>query len=127
MKSKKLSILSIFALSATISGCQLEKLFPEKVADGVARLTIRNAGNIVSLITDNAACGFASEAAKASRQTIGEMGKEGSVVETVSNCVLSFPQETVLSTDCHGVQTRVRGTVTVSAVRTLEGVLTGSD
>ncbi len=128
MKTKiKLNILSIFVFSATISGCQLEQLFPEKVADGVARLTIRNAGNIVSLITDNAACGFASEMAKASRQTIGDMGKEGTVIETVSNCVLSFPQETVLSTDCHGVQTRVRGTVTVSAVRTLEGVLTGSD
>ena len=37
-----------------------------KVADGVARLTVRNAGNIVKPITADTACGFESELVKAS-------------------------------------------------------------
>ena len=96
----------------TLTGCQLEQMFPGKVADGVARLTVRNAGNIVKLITADTACGFESDLVKASR--VSSRVKVGTVTETVTNCTLTFPEEISLGKDCNGVDTRVRGTVTVS-------------
>ena len=45
---------------------------------------------------------------------LGELGKVGTVIETVTDCTLTFPEEISLGKDCNGVDTRVRGTVTVS-------------
>ncbi len=126
MKINNQCIRMLVLCVLTVSSCQLEQLFPGKVADGVARLTVRNAGNIVKLITADTVCGFSSELVQTTRLSEGELGKVGKITETVTNCQLTFPDEISLGKDCNGVDTRVRGSFTVSAVRTLEGVLTGS-
>ena len=51
------------ALTTVVSsstGC-LERLFPDAVAEGVSRLTVRQAGTILSAINADTNCGFASE------------------------------------------------------------------
>ena len=76
MKTKnKIKFAVVCSLLVGSTGCQLEQLFPGRVADGVARMTVRNIGNVVSLITEDATCGFASPAA-GSRQTAGQLGEK---------------------------------------------------
>ena len=48
--------------------------------------------------------------------SLGELGKVGTVTETVTNCTLLFQKKSPWA-KIVTVSTRVRGTVTVSAVR----------
>ncbi|MDP2341971.1 MAG: hypothetical protein Q8O67_13520 [Deltaproteobacteria bacterium] len=111
------------------AGCQLEKLFPEDVAAGAARLTIRNAALLAKLVDDDIKCGFGSEAVLASPVIEGETGGVGVVTWTVSDCVLQFGDDSgspkVANSDCTGTDRIVGGKVTINARRIVTGVLTG--
>ncbi len=107
------------------AGCQLEQLFPEDVAAGAARLTVRNAAVLAKLLDDDTACGFDSEAVASSYVVQGETGGVGTVTWTVEKCVLDFGKPKVANTDCNDVDRTVGGKATLSAQRVVEGVLTG--
>lgn len=108
------------------ASCQLERLFPEKVAPGVARLTVRNAATLVSLVDQDERCGFASEAVQAAFTVEGEPGGAGTVTWRVEGCALDFGELHEVSKNCSGVGTLAAGKATVDAVRTVRGTLTGN-
>ena len=114
-------LLSMVCLGA----CQLERLFPKDVANGAARLTVLNAGVLAKLIQDDTGCGFSSEAGIATYTVEGETGGIGVVTWTIDDCVIDFGKPRVISTDCNDVTRTVGGKVTVSARRTVKGVITG--
>jgi hypothetical protein len=91
---------------------------------GVARLSVRHVAALLKAIDDDAQCGFQSAAAKASVTMSGAPGDDGSATWTVRDCTLRFEPEVKLDTDCGGHELWVHGTATVSAVRTVRGVLT---
>jgi len=115
------SLVVIFAMS----GCQLERFFPERVGPGVARLTVRNAATLVSLLNEDTRCGFASDAAKASSIVDGATGDQGTITTTLTDCVLDFGPLDVVSENCIEEQTLVGGSVSVTAARRVHGQLTG--
>ncbi len=107
-------------------GCVPERLFPDRVAIGVARLSVRNAGNLVALTEADTACGFAAPAVKAAGVAQGAVGGLGSMTFTVSGCVLDLGDLHEVDQDCNGVKTLVGGRVVVSGTKTIEGIITGN-
>jgi hypothetical protein len=99
----------------------------EKVAQGVARLTVRNLGAIVEAINEDARCGFASDTVKNNPAPSGPPGGEGHAIWTVTDCTLDFDAAPFVSEDCNGAVTSATGRVTVSATRKVEGLLTGGE
>jgi hypothetical protein len=123
----KNQVLLVFAVAATSGGCQCEKLFPDKVAMGVARLSARNIGTAISLVAKDTRCGFASAAAISNATFSGPVGGEGTMTVHIDRCVLDLGTKLQpLATDCSGVETRAAGTVTVSGTQTIVGRSTGS-
>lgn len=116
--------LLLFGLGTGCSGC-VEKLVPDKVAMAVGRLTVRNAAIIAKLVDADAKCGFASAKVARSALVQGSVGGPGAVVWKVEDCRVDFPAATLVSTDCTGVETTVKGSVTVSATKRVRGTLTG--
>lgn len=118
---------SAMALGALLAGCQVESLFPEKVGDGAARLTVKNAGVLLSVVNANADCGFAAPEVIGGYEVEGEVGQVGTATWTVQDCNIDFgAQPVVVGTDCTGAETTVTGRVVVDATRTVRGLLTGS-
>lgn len=118
---------SVLLLAAMSVGCQLEKLNKKAVGNGVARLTIRDAAVLTAVLAEDSSCGFKSQAALQSAKVEGTTGQLGKVTWTVTGCTLDFGAEwKLLSTDCQGTEIKARGAATVSATRTVEGILTGS-
>ena len=125
--STRLGAALVVPLLSTVclGACQLERLFPKDVANGAARLTVLNAGVLAKLIQDDTGCGFSSEAGINTYTVDGETGGIGVVTWTIDDCVIDFGKPRVISTDCNDVTRTVGGKVTVSARRTVKGVLTG--
>lgn len=119
------------ALLLAACGCQVESLFPERVGDGAARLTVRNAGVLLSVINSDTTCGFASDSVADGYTVEGEVGQVGTVTWTVADCEIDFgtdpaAEPVAVDSDCTGAETRVKGRVIVDATRTIEGLLTGN-
>ena len=92
------------------------------MADGVARLTPQLFATVVSLVTNDAVCGFASTNVRA--QDDGPEGSEGARVLTLQTpCVLSFDLPTLANKDCHDLATYVRGVARVSGTQRIAGFL----
>lgn len=107
-----------------VTGC--EECAPKLVAQGVARLTIRNFGSIAQLINEDTRCGFESEAVKGRPVISAEPGETGTVRYEVKNCRMSFSKQSPhLSENCTRDVTGVAGAVTVTAVRSIRGYITG--
>ncbi len=119
-----ISISFVLLVSTAGSGCA--RWFPGKVASGIARLTVRNVGAILSAVSADENCGFASQAVLDSASVEGNTGEAGQVVWTVKGCTLDFGTGVVTSTDCRGDTTTLSGLVTVDAVKIVTGRLTGS-
>lgn len=126
-KHTRTALAGLVALGAAAGGCQIERLFPEEVGGGAARITVRNAVKVISLIDEDTSCGFTSERVLQSYRQEGELGAIGTVTWTVENCELDFgPKLVAIGEDCNGVTTEVRGKLIVNATRTIEGLLTGN-
>ncbi len=128
MESTRGMRASLFAVAVLFAaGCQLERLNPGAVGQGVARLTVRNAAVITAVLAEDSTCGFKSKAALESAKVQGTTGQLGTVTWTVTDCTIDFgAQLEALSKDCSGVETSAGGKVVVSATRVVEGMLTGS-
>ncbi len=108
----------------TISACA-QMCAPDQVGTGLARLTIRNVGAMASLISANDSCGFANIDVLSAPEIDGVIGGEGSVTWTASACVIDLGDGKDVSEDCKGVKTKASGKVTLSATKTVAGILTG--
>ncbi|MBI5496173.1 MAG: hypothetical protein HY904_14215 [Deltaproteobacteria bacterium] len=108
------------------AGCTVERLFPDKVGIGVARLTMRTAGNLVALTQADTRCGFSSPDVVAAAVVDGELGDVGSVTWTVTDCAMDFGAQTETGVDCNGDKTLVGGRARVSGTMVLHGTLTGN-
>ena len=100
--------------------------FSDKVATGVARLSVRNLAAITTAINGDTTCGFANEQIETSYVYEGEAGGSGTATWRVENCLLEFNDWTDISTDCEGTATRVKGAVIVTAEKVVTGRLTGN-
>jgi hypothetical protein len=122
--------LRLFALLCckvgVLAGCPVERLAPEKVAMGVARLSVRNMGNVVALTSADARCGFASDEVNRTREENGRLGSEGSVTWRVRDCVIDLGGLQEVSGDCNGDTTQASGAIKVTATKTVVGILTGN-
>ncbi|MEW5847987.1 MAG: hypothetical protein AB2A00_04205 [Myxococcota bacterium] len=97
------------------------------LAQGAARLGVKTYATVLKLLDKDTRCGFASASVKQGASVTGVLGEAGATaVSTLGNCVLEFPVEQAVETDCAGVSTFVQGKVTVSGTRTLRGIRTGS-
>ncbi len=127
MRFKRVFAASLIGLSAILGGCQCEKLFPDKVAMGVARLSVRNVGTAISLIANDAKCGFATPDTISRATFSSAVGTSGTMTARIDNCTLDLGSSLALiATDCSGVETRAMGTVTVSGTQTIRGRITGN-
>lgn len=98
-----------------------------KLADGAAKLTVSNVGNLVSLLVDDTRCGFASFDVIDSAQLTGQVGKDGGEVlyRIDQPCTLDFPVKTPMKRDCLGKSTYVEGTAHVTGTMRVRGRLSG--
>ncbi|MFH1811896.1 MAG: hypothetical protein ABIJ09_24370 [Pseudomonadota bacterium] len=115
---------SLGALVLSMSACA-QMCAPDAVGTGVARLTVRNVGAMVSLLSSNSTCGFAADAVLANPTISGAVGSEGTVTWTVTGCAIDLGDDAEISKDCKGVTTDGSGKVTLSATKTVAGILTG--
>jgi len=107
------------------SSCAMEQLFPEPVGAAVGRLTVRNVASMVSVISDDATCGFSSQEVLDSVVVEGDVGTVGTMTWVVQDCELDFPTPTPVLDNCNGEVTSVEGKIVVSAVRVVEGIISG--
>lgn len=98
-----------------------------KLAEGAAKLTVNNVGNLLSAVVADTRCGFASPDVVASATIIGEVGRDGGEVlyRIDQPCTLSFPTKTPLDRDCTGKTVFAEGTAHVSGTMRLRGRLSG--
>lgn len=137
-RPRLLSSLLFLWLAALVpllgTGCA--RMVPQRVAEGVAALTVRQTGAVLQAIEADTTCGFSSPAVLAAVELSGGPGADGpgadapgatgSATWVVEDCTLDFGDEPVaISTDCNGVSTWVRGAVDVRARKTVSGRLTG--
>lgn len=107
-----------------LSGCA--QLAPQKVADGVAQLTVRDVGGVMLAVNSDEACGFASAVVNDNPAVSGAIGELGTATWTVENCTIDLGSQPVeLTSDCNGVTTHATGQVTVTARKVLRGQVTG--
>ncbi len=99
---------------------------PDRVGPGVARLAIRNVGAMATLLSNDTNCGFASPAVLAAATMKGDIGGPGTLTMIASACTIDAGDGLEVSKDCRGVTTTARGKVTLTAKRTLKGLLTGN-
>lgn len=103
-------------------GCIKEK--KQLAGEGLARLTVRNVGAVVSLLNADTACGFASDAVKSAATIVGNPGEDGTVTFTVTDCTINAGG--AVDTDCSGDTTTSTGSFTATATLTITGLLTGN-
>jgi hypothetical protein len=105
-------------------------VFLAPLAQGVARLSPRTVGTVLSIINADTTCGFSATGATAPTATLpatADLGKDNqTLVQTITTpCVINFTTETEVSRDCNMVTTRVQGSVSVTGTKTVRGFFTG--
>jgi hypothetical protein len=95
------------------------------LAQGAARLTIRNLGAIANATELDTTCGFSSQTALNSAVLSGPAGSNGSATFRVENCTIDLSSRPVFDTDCLGGMTLASGRITVTATKKLTGRLSG--
>lgn len=115
-------VLSVGQLLAV--GCA--RMVPQRVAEGVAALSVRQAGAVLLAAEQDPVCGFNSDAVLEAVQIVGAPGETGSATWSVHGCVMDFgPEPVAITTDCNGIATYVHGEVVVSGTKTVVGRVTG--
>lgn len=134
--------LVLLALLAT-SSCAIERLFPEEVANGAARLTINNLGNLPRALYDDSIyhleqtdkrpeCDFRTIRHTQTTTVHPNTDGKGKIVREFHNCVFDFGHSGItISTGapsgCKNDSVTFYGKVTLSGSRTVFGILTGNN
>lgn len=101
-------------------------MVPQQVAEGVAALSVRQAGAVLLAVENDTQCGFSSPDVLAAPEVDGPLGDTGSATWSVEDCVIDVgPEPLTVSSDCNGVEMQISGRVTISARKTLVGRVTG--
>lgn len=96
------------------------------LAQGAARLTIRNLGAVNFITEKDTGCGFTSTPVLENIEIIeGSVGEVGAARFRVENCTIDTPPNTVIKTSCTGSETVVSGKFTVTAEKIMRGRITG--
>jgi hypothetical protein len=99
-----------------------------ELISGAARLSVAHLGALASLMQADDNCGFSAPSVIDAVQTEGNLGERGGrATWTVSDCVMAFPEPTVVATDCNGNETVIQGSVTASGTFSLAGWLAAPD
>jgi hypothetical protein len=126
---------ALIALFSILSSCALERMFPGKVAVGVARLTVNNLGKLVVALNDPRIYAQAVGKCRLDKMLPGAKIQQlregfGHASWDFKDCVYDFGKRgvTLDATDTCGNKTRTTyyGKVTVSGQRTINGILTGN-
>lgn len=116
--------LPFIACLAPVVSCA--QCAPGKVGTGVARLSVRNFGAIVELVSSDTSCGFEAQHVKDAVLLSGEPGSMGTATYNVQTCTIDIPaSEPKTSMDCNGTVFTIHGKVTVTAKKQIGGILTG--
>jgi hypothetical protein len=102
-----------FRPARTDDDCALER----KLADGVARLTIRSLGALTSMINNDRRCGFERFLTKINPSE----ERDGMLAHEVESCELGSDIREVAGTDCLGVEKYIGGRANISARRVVHG------
>jgi hypothetical protein len=96
--------------------------FAEPLAEGAARLLIRDAAAVVQLVNGNGGCGFANtdllKEPYLVQGGVGQLGRMG----WFANCGVGAGSRVQLSQDCNNVVTTVEGIAGVQVSRVVEGL-----
>ncbi len=119
-----IQVCSVLGAGLVAAGCSQR---PDvMLVGGAARLTVLAVGAVTAAINEDAVCGFANPDVLAKARVEGLPGGRGSVTLTTRACALDLgTARQDLSEDCNGHILWARGRVTVSARRTITGLLTG--
>jgi hypothetical protein len=110
--------LCLAALLLLYPACTLEQLFPEKVADGAARLSIANLGALLKFLSTDTECGFQNSEVLKSVKIVPDKNAAShgkATYELKKNCTIDFDARCngpCLVKDC-GVTTSLSGRVTI--------------
>ena len=106
---------------------RFECAFDRPLVQGAAQLGVQTFGTVASLIEANTDCGFSSPAVLSAVTVDGPVGyPDATAVFRIDEpCLLSYPQPTVIDTDCNGVRTWVQGRAWVTGRFTLAGIASG--
>jgi hypothetical protein len=105
-------------MPATESDCA----FTRPLAEGAARLLVRDAAGAVQLINNNQFCGFQNtDLLQNPIEVIGDPGELGEMA-WAANCNVGSGGLTGLSNDCFGVTTTMEGIAGMSAIRVVDGL-----
>ena len=97
-----------------------------KLADGAAKLTVNDVGNVVQAAVADTHCGFAAAGVVASAELTGDVGHDGGeVVYRVDNCTLDFGAQTQTARDCVGKTSFASGKATITGTMRVRGRLSG--
>ena len=99
---------------------------PDRVGPGVARLTVRDVGAMVTMLNADTTCGFGSQAVLSAPTMTGTVGGQGSLTFTVAECLIDAGEGLEISRNCEDATTTASGKVTLSGTRTVKGTLTGN-
>ncbi|MBI4819809.1 MAG: hypothetical protein HY791_26280 [Deltaproteobacteria bacterium] len=101
-----------------------ECAFVEPIAEGAAQLSVLTMAALAEALEGDARCGFASS--RSVLTVSGEVGRRGATATwTVDACELVFEEPIVVSRDCLGRGTLIRGSIKLSGTKTLRGISTG--
>jgi hypothetical protein len=117
------ALLPLTAFVLVLAGC--ERCAPDLVAAGAARLSVRSAAAVATLVDNDGACGFHSPSAVVSVD--GDAGGRGTVTTTVLGCTLDLSSGALVSEDCAGTKTTASGKITVSARKIIVGHVAGDE
>jgi len=98
-----------------------------RVAEAAGRLSVKMFANLVKYANAEESCGFESPIALANTKISGAIGyRDGNVIIPIeSDCVIEFPEPTVIAEDCNGDQTIATGKVTLRGTKQVFGIPTG--
>jgi hypothetical protein len=100
--------------------------FRQALGTAAARLIVKNFATATSMVNGNTTCGFSAMSVLGAGVLTGTPGQMGNIVWTANACAVGpLPANTTISTNCLGTQTKASGTVTATATKTVNGVVTG--
>ncbi|MEL7368021.1 MAG: hypothetical protein AAFN74_03845 [Myxococcota bacterium] len=101
--------------------------FDKPLAQGAAQLSVQTFGVMASLIEADERCGFSSSQVIDRVDVDGRLGFDGATAtfRIDAPCELSYPEPTIVDTDCNGINTYAQGKARVTGIFTLKGIASG--
>jgi len=132
-------LLRTIVIILALCSCTFERLFPEDVANGIARLSVNNMGNLLRALNHSSVydlpetdkrleCNFRSLELTDQTTITNEAHGKGHVQRRFQECVYDFGKGLKIDIPslCGKQTATLFGKVVVSGTRTMSGILTGN-